>query len=192
LAVDESHCISSWGHSFRPGQSLFCAVSAVLRISEDYLKVARFAKEVNAERVLCLTATATQHVVDDICQQFDIEPEACFVTGVYRENLALTTVQAANDDAKIKHLVAFLQELKAPAIVYVTTQAQAEDVAKELAGKLTKHPVKHYHAGMTAEARRECQDWYMSASVGTVVATIAFGMGIDKVRSPILCWSSNG
>jgi ATP-dependent DNA helicase RecQ len=162
FAVDEAHCISEWGHNFRP----------------EYLKLARTARELGAERVLALTATATPAVVKDICANFDIPAECAVVTGFHRPNLVLrtTAVRAAEREA------ALVQRLKArpagPTIVYVTLQKTAEHTAELLcrAGLVARA----YHAGMDAEARGEVQDWWTGSQTGIVVATIAFGMGIDK------------
>ncbi|GAA6019852.1 hypothetical protein JCM10207_003722 [Rhodosporidiobolus poonsookiae] len=166
LAVDESHCVSEWGPSFRA----------------EYLKVSRFAKEISAERVLCLTATATPSVVKDICNAengFDIcEEEGVFSTGAYRPNLSLQIKPCLNFKSKLAVLVPFLKARKSgAAIVYVTTHSQAEDLTKELVAKDVV--ARAYHAGMAADARKAVQDWFIEGE-GVVVATIAFGMGIDK------------
>ncbi|KAL8292929.1 hypothetical protein RQP46_000623 [Phenoliferia psychrophenolica] len=165
LAVDESHCISEWGPSFRP----------------DYLKVARFAVEVGAQRVLALTATATPSVAKDICVGFDIDPdEGMFQTGNFRSNLELTIAPTVGEASKIALLVPFLKSRKGgAAIVYATTQQNAEDIARSLNAKDVKSEV--YHAGLDAEKRKRIQDDFMKSN-GVVVATIAFGMGIDKAN----------
>ncbi|GAA5929113.1 RecQ family ATP-dependent DNA helicase [Sporobolomyces koalae] len=167
LAVDEAHCVSEWGPSFRA----------------EYLKVARFAKEIAAERVLCLTATATPSVVNDICARengFDIDVKnGVFSTGAYRHNLALMIRPAPNAKAKLSALLPFLKSLDgASAIIYVTTHQQAEDLVAELKVKGIAESA-FYHAGMKAEDRKSVQDWFIDGE-GIVVATIAFGMGIDK------------
>ncbi len=162
FAVDEAHCISEWGHNFRP----------------DYLKLARFARACRAERLFALTATATPKVAKDICEGFGI-PDNCVVrTGFYRKNLTvLTTPIIATDRDGL-----LLDKLKGrsvgPTIVYVTLQKTAEEVAAHLAS--TGLPARAYHAGMKDEQRTEVQDWFMNSNDGIVVATIAFGMGIDK------------
>jgi ATP-dependent DNA helicase RecQ len=162
FAVDEAHCISEWGHNFRP----------------DYLKVAEIGRRVKAERVLGLTATATPEVVDDICAAFDI-PRACaVVTGFYRPNLTLLTtpVQSQNRDDRLRERLA--QRPPGPTIVYTTLQKTAERVAS-LLGE-TGRAARAYHAGLENEERTAVQEWWMGAEAGIVVATIAFGMGIDK------------
>lgn len=162
FAVDEAHCISEWGHSFRP----------------DYLKLARFAKEYRAGRVLALTATATPQVLDDICREFAISPACAVRTGFYRPNLTLVTtpIAAAERDALLVHRVR--ESPPGPTIVYVTLQRTAEAVAKQLAD--AGLPARPYHAGMEDDVRAEVQDWFMRSGSGVVVATIAFGMGVDK------------
>ncbi|GAA5925627.1 hypothetical protein JCM1841_004791 [Sporobolomyces salmonicolor] len=167
LAVDEAHCVSEWGPSFRA----------------EYLKVSRFAKEIKAERVLCLTATATRSVVEDICASengFDIDLDTgVFSTGVYRPNLSLLIKPTFNFQSKVSLLVPFLRSRKdGAAIVYVTTQQQAVDLVTELKAQGIQD-VQFYHAGMAAEDRKATQSWFMEGN-GTVVATIAFGMGIDR------------
>ncbi len=164
FAIDEAHCISEWGHNFRP----------------DYLKLAETAKDIGAERVLALTATATPSVVADICRSFQIEEADAVVTGFYRKNLTFLTTQT-NPDERDQKLSARLKEAPpGPTIVYVTLQKTAEAVAAMLCAQ--KLPARAYHAGMDNEVRTEVQDWWMAQPSGIVVATIAFGMGIDKAN----------
>src|SRR5947209_2728821 len=162
FAVDEAHCISEWGHNFRP----------------DYLKLAARARDLGAERVLALTATATPAVVVDICEGFGIEERDSVVTGFYRPNLKLLTTpaRAAGRD---QLLIDRLRE-RAPGstIVYVTLQRTAERVAALLAA--AGLPARAYHAGMPSDERVEVQEWWTGSDRNVVVATIAFGMGIDK------------
>ena len=162
FAVDEAHCISEWGHNFRP----------------DYLKLARLARELKAQRVLALTATATPAVVKDICQNFHIPDDCSIVTGFYRHNLNLcvSPVQAKQRETLL------LSRLKArkpgPTIVYVTLQKTAERIAAGL--EQSGFPARAYHAGMETEDRTAVQEWWKASDRAIVVATIAFGMGIDK------------
>ncbi|KAL8372314.1 hypothetical protein RB595_001891 [Gaeumannomyces hyphopodioides] len=162
VAVDEAHCISEWGHQFRP----------------DYLKVARFVREVKAERAICLTATATTKVIDDVCKAFDIAKTDVFRTAPYRPNLRLLAKPVRLADDKLGELLSFLKEHKGPTLVYVTAQQQAEGLAQKLVGAgLRAVP---FHAGMKTEDKEGNQDKFMADKVDIVVATIAFGMGIDK------------
>ncbi len=164
FAVDEAHCISEWGHNFRP----------------DYLKLAQAARDiVRAERVLALTATATPAVVADIRAAFDIAEEDAVVTGFYRHNLHLRTTPVMVEDRDALLVKRFKARAAGPAIVYVTLQKTAERVAGLLqgAGFGEAHA---YHAGMESDDRSRVQEAWMASDAGIVVATIAFGMGIDK------------
>jgi ATP-dependent DNA helicase RecQ len=162
FAVDEAHCISEWGHNFRP----------------DYLKLATRARELGAERVLALTATATPAVVGDICAGFGIAAADAVVTGFYRPNLTLLTTPAAAA-ARDQLLIDRLRERPpGTTIVYVTLQRTALRVARLLAA--ARLPARAYHAGMSSEDRVAVQEWWTAADANIVVATIAFGMGIDK------------
>ncbi|MDR3691612.1 MAG: RecQ family ATP-dependent DNA helicase [Fimbriimonas sp.] len=162
FAIDEAHCISEWGHNFRP----------------DYLKLAETVQGIGAERVLALTATATPSVVDDICRAFSIAHEDSVVTGFYRPNLTMLTNPVPADQRDKQLLTRLRERPSGPTIVYVTLQRTAE----ELAGFLSQNrlPARAYHAGMEADIRHEVQEWWMREPNGIVVATIAFGMGIDK------------
>ncbi|KAF8919658.1 ATP-dependent DNA helicase [Mucidula mucida] len=165
LAVDESHCISQWGTSFRP----------------EYLKVARFAEEMDVERVLCLTATATPKVAHDICEPFCIDTkEGVFKTPVFRPNLSFEVEVAATFNAKMEKTVALLKKRTGPAIIYVTLQKHAEQVAEAL--KQRKYQSLVYHAGLSNDERNRVQMEFMASEKGIVCATIAFGMGIDKAN----------
>lgn len=161
LAIDEAHCVSTWGHSFRP----------------TYLKVARFAKESGAERILCLTATATPKVAEDICGMFniDLKQGGLVTTPTYRKNLHIDLRSCADLRSKYEALIPRLKEKAGPAIVYCTTQQQTEDVCKEVK-KQGVEGVEFYHAGMNADERKRVQDYFMDPSVEspTIVATIAF------------------
>ncbi|KAJ7487526.1 ATP-dependent DNA helicase [Mycena galericulata] len=165
LAVDEAHCISQWGSSFRP----------------EYLKIARFCEEQDVERVLCLTATATPAVVDDICRSFLIKKEGVFRTPVFRPNLSLRVEVAETLNKKLDILVPLLQSRTGPSIIYVTLQKHAEDVAEALMSRGLRD-VLVYHAGIAAPQRQEVQETFMTSEDRVVVCTIAFGMGIDKAN----------
>jgi ATP-dependent DNA helicase RecQ len=164
FAVDEAHCISEWGHNFRP----------------DYLKLARFARLCKAERTLALTATATPQVLADICQGFGIPSECAVRTGFHRPNLTLhvTPVAAAERDVLLSRRLT--EPSHGPSIVYVTLQRTAEEVAGRLFAAGV--PAKFYHAGMDDAHRAAVQDWFAASDEAVVVATIAFGMGIDKAN----------
>ena len=162
FAIDEAHCISEWGHNFRP----------------DYLKLAEVARDMRAERILTLTATATPAVVRDICAAFDIPRECAIVTGFYRPNLHLRTTPLRAEDRDTALLRRLQAQPPGATIVYVTLQKTSERLAALL--EANGLPAKAYHAGMESEARAATQEWWMASPRGIVVATIAFGMGIDK------------
>jgi ATP-dependent DNA helicase RecQ len=164
FAVDEAHCISEWGHNFRP----------------DYLKLAETAKSLTAERVLALTATATPAVAADICASFDIPQHCVVMTGFHRPNLFLSTTPIASEQRDAALSDRLSSRPPGPGIVYVTLQKTAERVASALAD--AGLPARAYHAGMEDTERAEVQDWWKASDDATVVATIAFGMGIDKAN----------
>ncbi|MFK7818953.1 MAG: ATP-dependent DNA helicase RecQ [Planctomycetaceae bacterium] len=162
FAIDEAHCISEWGHNFRP----------------DYLKLAQFAREFNADVILALTATATPGVLSDMCRFLDIDPANAVRTPFYRQNLSLLS-EVVEADARDEILLSRIQSRpRGATIVYVTVQKTAEYIAQFL--KNHDLPARAYHAGLDAEFRSGVQEWLMQSDDSIVVATIAFGMGIDK------------
>jgi ATP-dependent DNA helicase RecQ len=162
LAVDEAHCISAWGHNFRP----------------DYMKLPRLARDLKVGRVLALTATATPAVSADIAREFGIAEGDVVHTGFYRPNLRLHVTQCL-DDIRNELLLERLRERPAgPTIVYVTLQRTAEEVAAFLRGQGVD--ANAYHAGMDSDARTSVHDAFMASDRAVIVATIAFGMGVDK------------
>jgi ATP-dependent DNA helicase RecQ len=166
LVVDEAHCISEWGHNFRP----------------DYLKLPAIRRDLGIPQVLLLTATATPRVLADMAERFDIAPRDVTTTGFYRRNLELE-VAPVPAEARPRALVAWLRpRLSGPApqatIVYVTLQQTAERLAAYL-GKAGL-PAVAYHAGLDSERRDAIQGDFMAGRTPCIVATIAFGMGIDK------------
>ncbi|KAF8309724.1 ATP-dependent DNA helicase [Clavulina sp. PMI_390] len=168
LAIDESHCISQWGASFRP----------------EYLKIARFAEEFAVDRTLCLTATATPEIASDICTSFKIdEKDGVFRIPVYRSNLTFLVETATNFQDKLAKLEPILRNRKGPAIVYVTLQKQAEETAHAL--RDAHLPAEIYHAGLKPEERKKVQDLFMEGESSIVVATIAFGIDKNNIRHVI-------
>jgi ATP-dependent DNA helicase RecQ len=161
LVVDEAHCISEWGHNFRP----------------DYLKLPNYRQELNIPLVLLLTATATKKVKQDMATKFAILPEHIVQTGFYRQNLDLSVLAVSTKD-KNQKLLTSIADQTGCGIVYVTLQQSAEYVANFLTQQgLNAQP---YHAGFISEKRQKIQEDFMSGKVKIIVATIAFGMGIDK------------
>ena len=161
VAVDEAHCISEWGHNFRP----------------DYLKLGKIFKQLKVKRILALTATATPKVEADIRKQFGIAKVDTVKLSFHRENLDLRVTPCALDERK-GILLERLSTHGSPAIVYVTRQETAEEVATFLAKNGL--PARAYHAGLRTDLRREIQEGFMGGEIEIVVATIAFGMGVDK------------
>jgi len=162
LVIDEAHCISEWGHNFRP----------------DYLKLPDYQREFKIPQALLLTATATPHVIDDMQSKFAIAPDDVVTTGFYRANLTLQVQPTLGRD-KRSTLVQWLGERTGqPSIVYVTLQKTAEFVAAHLAQNGI--PAYAYHAGLPHDKRESIQRQFMEGRLNCIVATIAFGMGIDK------------
>ncbi|MEA1604991.1 RecQ family ATP-dependent DNA helicase [Pseudomonas spirodelae] len=162
LVIDEAHCISEWGHNFRP----------------DYLKLPDYQRQFGIPQVLLLTATATPPVIADMQKKFAIAADDVVTTGFYRANLNLLVEPVSGAD-KQQRLQQWLG-VKAgqPSIVYVTQQKTAEQVAARLSQRGIA--ASAYHAGMPHEAREAIQRQFMAGQINCIVATIAFGMGIDK------------
>ncbi len=162
LVVDEAHCISEWGHNFRP----------------DYLKLPDYQRQFNIPQALLLTATATPPVIADMQAKFSIAADDVVTTGFYRPNLNLL-VEPVSGFNKQRRLVEWLTDRAGqPTIVYVTQQKTAEQIAEHLAQR--GFPASAYHAGMAHELRESIQRRFMAGELNCIVATIAFGMGIDK------------
>ena len=161
LVVDEAHCISEWGHNFRP----------------DYLKLPSYRQQLNIPLVLLLTATATKKVKRDMAAKFAIEDQHIVQTGFYRPNLDLTIMPVASAE-KNAQLLQIIHQQSGPGIVYVTLQNSAESVAQFLADNNIN--AQAYHAGFDSDKRQHIQNQFMQGHIQVVVATIAFGMGIDK------------
>ncbi|MBH3424108.1 ATP-dependent DNA helicase RecQ [Pseudomonas gessardii] len=162
LVVDEAHCISEWGHNFRP----------------DYLKLPDYQRQFKIPQVLLLTATATPKVIADMQAKFAIAATDVITTGFYRPNLNLLVEPVSGAD-KRRRLVEWMGErANQPSIVYVTLQKTAEQIAEHL----NRHgiPAEAYHAGLPHDLREGIQRRFMGGQSTCIVATIAFGMGIDK------------
>ncbi|HSP58954.1 MAG TPA: RecQ family ATP-dependent DNA helicase [Halomonas sp.] len=166
MVVDEAHCISEWGHNFRP----------------DYLKLPTYRRDFGIPQVLLLTATATPRVIDDMRDRFDILPDDVTATGFYRPNLDLQVSPVAAQERPARLVEWLRPRLEAtptqPTIVYVTLQQTAERIAAYLTA--AGLDAVAYHAGLDGERREALQRDFMAGRVPCIVATIAFGMGIDK------------
>jgi len=160
-AIDEAHCISAWGHNFRP----------------EYLKLATFCRRLKIPRVLALTATATPRVVRDIRREFRIAAADHVQLSFHRPNLELR-VTPCSASQRPSLLLEKIAALAGSAVVYVTRQETAEEVATLLARH--GHSAQAYHAGLPDDFRAEAQRAFMAGEIRIMVATIAFGMGIDK------------
>lgn len=161
LVVDEAHCISEWGHNFRP----------------DYLKLPSYRQALNIPLTLLLTATATKKVKLDMAEKFAINEHHIVQTGFYRRNLDLSVVPVASVD-KSAYLAEQIKQQAGSSIVYVTLQHSAEQVAAYL--QKTGINACAYHAGFDNDRRSQIQADFMAGNIHVIVATIAFGMGIDK------------
>ncbi|WP_313599960.1 RecQ family ATP-dependent DNA helicase [Pseudomonas sp.] len=162
LVVDEAHCISEWGHNFRP----------------DYLKLPDYQRQFKIPQALLLTATATPKVIADMQAKFAIAPDDVVTTGFYRPNLNLL-VEPVNGADKRRRLVQWMSErANQPSIVYVTLQKTAEQIAEHL--NRNGIQAEAYHAGLPHDKREGIQQRFMDGRSNCIVATIAFGMGIDK------------
>lgn len=162
MVVDEAHCISEWGHNFRP----------------DYLKLPQYQRELNISQSLLLTATATPAVIEDMQKKFSIDNEHITVTGFYRPNLDISVVPCDEENKQTQLNDIIAAEPKLPSIVYVTQQQTAEQVANSLIRLgINAHA---YHAGMKSDIREKIQQQFMDSQIDCIVATIAFGMGVDK------------
>lgn len=161
IAVDEAHCISEWGHNFRP----------------DYLKLTTIFRKLRVSRVLALTATATPKVETDIRRQFRIAKKDVVKLSFHRPNLDLRITPCSRDNRK-SILLEKVSNCAKPAIIYVTRQETAEEIATFLTKQ--KLNARAYHAGLRSDLRREIQEEFMGGEIEIVVATIAFGMGVDK------------
>jgi ATP-dependent DNA helicase RecQ len=174
FVVDEAHCVSQWGHDFRP----------------DYFRLADAARWLQAEAIIASTATATPQVANDISVRLGLNDPVRVATGFDRPNLSFGVIACASAQAKHRHITSALQEPDAtPAIVYAGTRNGAEKLATHLSGNLDG-TVAAYHAGLGREQRAEVQRRFMEGRLDVVVATNAFGMGIDKANVRTVCHES--
>ncbi|WP_437580875.1 DNA topoisomerase 3 [Sorangium sp. So ce887] len=161
VAVDEAHCISKWGHDFRP----------------DYRMLGQRLPALRPAPVIALTATATPVVQDDIVEQLGLASAARFIHGFRRSNLGIEILEVSPGERPARVRALLGQEGRTPAIVYAPTRKDAEALAAGLAEDL---PAEAYHAGLAAPVRDRIQTAFLDGSTEVIVATVAFGMGIDK------------
>ena len=163
LVVDEAHCISQWGHDFRP----------------DYLKIGRLRQELTNPPCLALTATATARVQTDLCKRLSLRDPFRLVAGFRRDNLALSVRSCQSRQDKLAALERLARETeKGTILIYCATRRAVEEVAEWLGQ--SSQSVGYYHAGLSDEERRQVHDDFRRGTVRILAATNAFGMGIDK------------
>jgi ATP-dependent DNA helicase RecQ len=163
LAIDEAHCISQWGHDFRP----------------DYTRIGQFREWLGGVQTVALTATATPRVQQDIMEVLGLKKPKQFMSGFARPNLHFGVVNCASDKTKEEELERFLRSGPGSGIIYCATRKRCEELV-EWISRVLKLPVGAYHAGLQLEQRRTIQERFMSNQLPVIVATNAFGMGIDK------------
>ena len=169
VAVDEAHCVSSWGHDFRP----------------DYFRLGELVERFGSPRIIAMTATAASPVRDDIVERLRLDDHRTIVTGFERDNIALEVVRATDPEHQRRTVLACVEEAAAaddgarrPGILYCRTRKGAEEYAAALADAGYRTAV--YHAGLGQKRRDAAHEAFMADEVDLVVATSAFGMGIDK------------
>lgn len=162
VVIDEAHCISEWGHDFRPA----------------YLSLGAAIKTLGSPPVLALTATATPEVIEDIEKQLDLGRFRIINTGIHRPNLHYEVVRVTNEAEKHQHLLRVLRENEGTGIIYAATVKTVEALAEWVKG--FDFRIEKYHGRMSAGERREVQESFMSGELKAIIATNAFGMGIDK------------
>lgn len=164
LAVDEAHCVSEWGHDFRP----------------DYSRLGHFRKRYLGDvQTIALTATATPIVRDDICALLNLSKPTVFVTGFARTNLRFGSDHFNSDNAKKERLSQLVESIDGTGIIYASTRKNCDEIAAWLPEKTSKR-VGVYHAGLEPAQRQRVQEAFMGGKLSAIVATNAFGMGIDK------------
>lgn len=162
LAIDEAHCISQWGHDFRP----------------SYLRVRKVHQELGSPATIALTATATPEVRRDIIRELGLRNPATIITGFDRPNLSYYVTPVRNDADKEKRLVEILRRHDGLAVVYASTRKSVDQLTTVL--ERARISAAGYHAGLDEARRHSVQEAFMSERIRAIVATNAFGMGIDK------------
>ena len=162
LAIDEAHCISQWGHDFRP----------------SYLRVKIVHAALGSPATIALTATATPEVRRDIVRELALKDPETIITGFDRPNLSYYVVPAKNEAEKEKRLVEILRRYEGLAVIYASTRRAVDELTRVL--ERAKIRAAGYHAGLDDARRHEVQEAFMTEKIRAIVATNAFGMGIDK------------
>ena len=172
FVVDEAHCISEWGHNFRP----------------DYLFLPRAVRDLGSPPVLALTATATPRVRQDILRSLKMRSPEVVVTSFNRPNLTYRVIPAKEKKHKLPRILDVIRNSPPPGIVYATTRKECDELSASL--RRSGVDAAAYHAGMGPAQRAEVQERFMTDELGVVVATIAFGMGVDKPNVRFVVHSS--
>jgi ATP-dependent DNA helicase RecQ len=172
FVVDEAHCISEWGHDFRP----------------DYLFLPRAVRDLGSPPVLALTATATPRVREDILRSLKMRSPEVVVTSFNRPNLTYRVLPAKEKKDKLPLILDVVRNAAPPGIVYATTRKECEELAAHL--RRSGVDAAAYHAGMGPAERSDVQERFMTDELSVVVATIAFGMGVDKPNVRFVVHSS--
>ncbi|MFL5866280.1 MAG: RecQ family ATP-dependent DNA helicase [Thermoleophilaceae bacterium] len=163
FVVDEAHCVSQWGHDFRP----------------DYFRLADAARALGASSLVASTATATPRVAEDVAARLGLRQPLLVATGFDRPNIAFAVARPAGHEKRPLIAEALRREGSLPAIVYAGTRAGSEQLAQELGAELGVE-ARAYHAGLDRDRRAEAQRAFLADEVPLIVATNAFGMGVDK------------
>ncbi len=162
VAVDEAHCLSTWGHDFRP----------------DYLALGHVIREIGRPPIVALTATASPPVREDIADRLGLRHPKVVIGGLDRPNLFLEAMHCPTEDHRWRRLLMLLDQRQGAGIIYVPTRRIAEDLSVRLTA--AGYPAEHYHGGLAAGARKQRHEQFDADQVPIMVATSAFGMGIDK------------
>jgi ATP-dependent DNA helicase RecQ len=162
VAVDEAHCVSAWGYDFRP----------------DYLQLGQVIRELGRPPVVALTATASPPVREDIVARLGLRDPVQVVSGLDRTNLMVSAVHCPTEEVRWQRLLDVLGQVESPGIVYTPTRRSAEELADRLTAAGT--PAAAYHGGLSSGERTRRHDDFLADRVPVMVATSAFGMGIDK------------
>ena len=162
FVIDEAHCVSQWGHDFRP----------------TYLALGEARRALGSPPLLALTATAPPAIIDDIIRQLDVPDLHIVNTGIFRPNLFYAVMATETEEDKQRHLARLLGDTEGTGIIYISTVKQVEDITEFV--RSLGHSVARYHGQLGTRERKQTQDRFMAGELRVIVATNAFGMGIDK------------